>query len=88
MHNHLIKIDNETSKPTDFQQLCQRSVGLLVPKLCHRCYDGNIRCIETVAPSANHHDCGSCEYEEAHDEEEPEEPLGIAPSLTCKIILT
>lgn len=25
--NNLIKIDNRTSKPTDFQQLCQRSVG-------------------------------------------------------------
>lgn len=24
---HLIKIDNRTIKPTDFQQLCQRSVG-------------------------------------------------------------
>ena len=32
--NHLIKIDNGTSKPTDFQQLSQRSVGLLVPQLC------------------------------------------------------
>ena len=49
---HLIKIDNETIKPTDYQQLCQRSVGLLVPKLCHRHHDGNIRCLEPVAPFA------------------------------------
>jgi len=62
--------------------------GLIVTKMRPTNHFGNIRCLEPVAPSANHHDCGSCEYEEAHDEEEPEEPLGIAPSLTCKIILT
>lgn len=29
---HLIKIDNKTSKPTDFQQKCRLSVGLLFTK--------------------------------------------------------
>ena len=38
--------------------------GLIVPKLCHRCHDGNIRCLEPVAPSAHHHDYGRCEYED------------------------
>ena len=48
--------------------------GLIVPKLCHRCHDGNIRCLEPVAPFANHHDYGSGEDEEAQNKEEPEEP--------------
>ncbi|MBQ6204974.1 MAG: hypothetical protein IJK46_12890 [Prevotella sp.] len=51
--------------------------GLIVPKLCHRHHDGNNRCLEPVAPSANHHDYGSGEYEEARDKEEPEESLGL-----------
>ena len=38
--------------------------GLIVPKLCHRCHDENIRCLEPVAPFANHHDYGSGEDEE------------------------
>lgn len=50
---------------------------LIVPKLCHRCHDGNIRCLEPVAPFANHHDYGSGEDEEAQNKEEPEEPLDI-----------
>ena len=29
---HLIKIDNQISGPTDFQQKCRLSVGLLLPK--------------------------------------------------------
>ena len=53
--------------------------GLIVPKLCHRCHDGNIRCLEPVAPSAHHHDYNDGEGEEAQDEEEPEESLGIVP---------
>ena len=36
---------------------------MVVPKLCHRCHDGNIRCLEPVAPFANHHDYGSGEDE-------------------------
>lgn len=48
--------------------------GLIVPKLCHRCHDGNIRCLEPVAPSAHHHDYNDGEGEAAQDEEEPEEP--------------
>ena len=30
--NHLIKIDNHISEPTDIEQLCNMSVGLLFPK--------------------------------------------------------
>ena len=58
--------------------------GLIVPKLCHRCHDGNIRCLEPVAPSAHHHDYGRCEYEEAQNKEEP---LGIATEVTAIIFL-
>ena len=29
-NNHLIKIDNKTNRPTDFQQKCRLSVGLLM----------------------------------------------------------
>ena len=61
--------------------------GLIVPKLCHRCHDGNIRCLEPVAPFANHHDYGSGEDEEAQNKEEPEEPLGIVPEVTAFILL-
>ena len=61
--------------------------GLIVPKLCHRCHDGNIRCLEPVAPSAHHHDYGRCEYEEAQNKEEPEEPLGIVTEVTAIIFL-
>ena len=61
--------------------------GLIVPKLCHRCHDGNIRCLEPVAPSAHHHDYGRCEYEEAQNKEEPEEPLGIVTEITAIILL-
>ena len=43
----------------------QKVSGLIVPKLCHTRHDGNIRCLEPVAPSAHHHDYGSGEYEEA-----------------------
>ena len=60
---------------------------MIVPKLCHRCYDGNIRCLEPVAPSAHHHDYGRCEYEEAQNKEEPEEPLGIVTEVTAIIFL-
>ena len=45
--------------------------GLIVRKLCHTRHDGNIRCLEPVAPCAHHHDYGSGEYEEAPDKEEP-----------------
>lgn len=48
--------------------------GLIVPKLCHRCHDGNIRWLEPVVSSVNHHDYNGGEGEEAQDEEEPEEP--------------
>ena len=41
--------------------------------------DGNIRCLEPVVSSAHHHDYNGGEGEEAQDEEEPEEPLGIVP---------
>ena len=61
--------------------------GLIVPKLCHTRHDGNIRCLEPVAPSAHHHDYGSGEYEEAQDKEEPEEPLGIVTEVTAIIFL-
>ena len=61
--------------------------GLIVPKLCHRCHDGNIRCLEPVAPSAHHHDYGRCEYEEAQNKEEPEEPLGIVTEVTAIVFL-
>ena len=61
--------------------------GLIVPKLCHTRHDGNIRCLEPVAPSAHHHDYGRCEYEEAQNKEEPEEPLGIVPEVTAIIFL-
>ena len=60
---------------------------MIVPKLCHRCHDGNIRCLEPVAPSAHHHDYGRCEYEEALNKEEPEEPLGIVTEVTAIIFL-
>jgi hypothetical protein len=58
--------------------------GLIVPQLCHRCHDGNIRCLEPVAPSAHHHDYGRCEYEEAQNKEEP---LGIVTEVTAIIFL-
>ena len=61
--------------------------GLIVPKLCHRCHDGNIRCLEPVAPSAHHHDYGRCECEEAPNKEEPDEPLGILTEVTAIIFL-
>ena len=61
--------------------------GLIVPKLCHRCHDGNIRCLEPVAPSAHHHYYGRCEYEEAQNKEEPEEPLGIMAKIAAVILL-
>lgn len=61
--------------------------GLIVPKLCHTRHDGNIRCLEPVAPSAHHHDYGSGEYEEAQDKEESEEPLGIVTEVTAIIFL-
>ena len=57
--------------------------GLIVPKLCHTRHDGNIRCLEPVAPSAHHHDYGSGEYEEAQDKEEPEEPLGVVTEIAA-----
>lgn len=47
---------------------------VIVPKLCHRCHDGNIRCLEPVVSSGNHHDYNGGEGEEAQDEEETEEP--------------
>ena len=58
--------------------------GLIVPKLCHRCHDGNIRCLEPVAPFANHHDYGSGEDKEAQNKEEP---LGIVTEVTAIIFL-
>ena len=61
--------------------------GLIVPKLCHRCHDGNIRCLEPVAPSAHHHDYGSSEYEEAQDKEKPDEPLGVVTEIAAIILL-
>ena len=36
----------------------------------------DIRCLELVVPSANHHDHGGKD-EDVHGKEEPEEPLGI-----------
>ena len=53
--------------------------GLIVPKLWSKSHDGNIRCLEPVVSSVNHHDYNDGEGEEAQDEEEPEEPLGIVP---------
>ena len=61
--------------------------GLIVPKLCHTRPDGNIRCLEPVAPSANHHDYGGSEDEEAQDKEEPEEPLCIMSQIAAIIFL-
>ncbi len=61
--------------------------GLIVPKLCHTSHDGNNRCLEPVAPSAHHHDYDGGEYEESHNEEEPEEPLGIVTEVTAIIFL-
>lgn len=42
-------------------------------------HDGNIRCLEPVVSSVNHHDYNDGEDEAAQDEEEPEEPLGMVP---------
>ena len=53
--------------------------GIIVPKLCHRCHDGNIRWFGPGVSSGNHHDYNDGEDEAAQDEEEPEEPLGIVP---------
>ena len=61
--------------------------GLIVSKLCHRHPDGNIRCLEPIAPSANHHDYSWGEHEESQDEEEPEEPLGIVTEVATIIFL-
>lgn len=51
--------------------------GLIVPKLSHGHHDGNKRCLEPVTPSANYHDYGRGEHEEAQNEEEPEGPMAI-----------
>ena len=51
--------------------------GFVVPKMDPTSHVGNIRCLEPVAPFANHHDYGSGEDEEAQNKEEPEEPLDI-----------
>ena len=48
--------------------------GIIVPKLWPKSHDGNIRCLEQVAPSVNHHDYNGGEGEAAQDEEEPEKP--------------
>ena len=48
--------------------------GLIVPKLWPKSHDGNIRCLEPVVSSVNHHDYNDGEGEAAQDEEEPEEP--------------
>ena len=61
--------------------------GLIVPKMCHTRHEGNIRCLEPVAPSANHHDYGSSKYEEAQNKEEPEEPLGIVTEVAPIVLL-
>ena len=61
--------------------------GFIVPKLCHRCHDGNIRWLEPFVSSVNHHDYNGGEGEEAQDEEEPEEPLGIVTEVTAIIFL-
>ena len=45
---HLIKIDNRTCKPTDFQQLFQRSVGLMFPEWSHIAIVGDIRKMRNV----------------------------------------
>lgn len=42
--------------------------GLIVPKLCPTRYDGNIRYLEIVSSSADHHDSGSGENEKAQIE--------------------
>ena len=47
-------------------------------------HDGNIRCLEPVAPFANHHDYGSGEDKEAQNKEEP---LGIVTEVTAIIFL-
>ena len=60
---------------------------MIVPKLCHRCHDGNIRCLEPVAPSAHHHDYDCSEQKESQDKEGPEEPLGIVTEVTAIIFL-
>ena len=57
---------------------------MIVPKLCHRCHDGNIRCLEPVAPSAHHHDYGRCEYEGSPGQRRtPEEPLGVVTEIAA-----
>ena len=61
--------------------------GLIVPKLCHRHPDGNIRCLEPMAPSANHHAYSWGEHEEPQDEEEPKEPLSIVTEVATIIFL-
>ena len=50
-------------------------------------HDGNIRWLEPVVSSGNHHDYNGGEGEEAQDEEEPEEPLGIVTEVTVIILL-
>ena len=48
--------------------------GLFVPKSRPTNHFGNIRWLEPVVSSVNHHDYNGGEDEAAQDEEEPEEP--------------
>jgi len=50
-------------------------------------HDGNIRWLEPVVSSVNHHEYNGGEDEAAQDEEEPEEPLGIVTEVTVIILL-
>ena len=61
--------------------------GFIVPKMCHRHHNGNIRCLEPVVPFANYYDYGRDEHEEAQNEEEPEEPLCIVTEVATIIFL-
>ena len=61
--------------------------GLIVPKMRPTNHFGNIRWLKPVKPFAYHHDYDRGEQEEAQDEEEPEEPLGIVTEVTAIIFL-
>ena len=43
--------------------------------------------LKSIEPSANNHDYDSGKQEESHDEEEPEEPLGIMTEVAAIVFL-
>lgn len=72
-NNILSKLITEQANPLTFSSYAKSqwdNCTQIVPTRL----DGNIRCLEPVVSSGNHHDYGRCEYEEAQNKEEPEEP--------------